>query len=197
MAIMAYFATGTVSNGYNLAWAVMVILALALLYSAVIIIRSSLGKITPQLPSWLDAAVPVLNIIGLGVAGYLAYIEMQAIPAVCGPVGDCNAVQSSTYARLFGVLPIGVLGVAGYLAIVAAWLWAHFRTDWLADLAPLALFGMTLFGTIFSIYLTYLELFVIHAVCIWCLSNAVIMAVLLILAATSAMYAENTEEEKP
>ena len=46
-------------------------------------------------------------------AGYLTYVETQLVQAVCGPVGDCNAVQSSSYARLFGVLPVGVLGASG------------------------------------------------------------------------------------
>ncbi|MCK4978563.1 MAG: hypothetical protein KAS36_16635, partial [Anaerolineales bacterium] len=70
-------------------------------------------------PSWF---IPALTVIGLGVAGYLSYIEVTHSEAVCGPVGDCNTVQQSPYAVLFGILPIGVLGVVGYILILIAWL---------------------------------------------------------------------------
>jgi uncharacterized membrane protein len=61
------------------------------------------------------------------------------------------------------------------------WLWRRFHTDSLSKIAGPAMFGMALFGTLFSIYLTYLELFVIHAVCIWCLSSAVSITALMLL----------------
>jgi uncharacterized membrane protein len=115
------------------------------------------------------------------VAGYLAYVETAQVNAVCGPVGDCNTVQQSEYARLFGILPIGVLGLIGYAAIVIAWLIARNTYDRLADLAVKSLFVMTIFGTLFSIYLTYLEPFVIGATCAWCLTSSVLMTVLMLL----------------
>ena len=120
------------------------------------------------LPGWRDWLIPILCVIGLGVACYLSYVEITFSQAICGPVGDCNSVQTSSYARLWGVLPIGVLGAGGYISILAAW-WAA-RQKWgrVSAYMPIALFGMTFFGTIFSAYLTYLEPFVIRAVCIWC-----------------------------
>jgi uncharacterized membrane protein len=96
-------------------------------------------------------------------------------------VGDCNAVQSSPYARLFGILPIGLLGAIGYIAILVTWLWRRYHTDSFSKVAGPIMYGMALFGMLFSIYLTYLELFVIHAVCIWCLSSAVIITALMLL----------------
>ena len=72
-----------------------------------------------QFPNWL---IPILSVIGLGVAGYLAYVEFTQVEAVCGPVGNCNTVQQSAYATLFGVIPIGFLGILGYLAILILWL---------------------------------------------------------------------------
>jgi uncharacterized membrane protein len=121
--------------------------------------------------------VPVLSLVGLAVAGYLAYVETQAAAAVCGPVGDCNAVQSSPYARLFGV-PIGLIGVAGYVAILAVWAWGRRAAG---ALPATLLVLMSAFGVAFSIYLTYLELFVIRAVCMWCITSAVIMTLLLLV----------------
>ncbi len=68
---------------------------------------------------WDGWGVPLLSAAGVGISLYLAYIESTGSLAVCGPVGDCNAVQQSEYARLFGVVPIGVLGVIGYGLILA------------------------------------------------------------------------------
>lgn len=62
--------------------------------------------------AWRSWAIPLLSLFGLGVAGYLAYVETQQVAAVCGPVGDCNTVQQSAYTRLLGLIPVGVLGVA-------------------------------------------------------------------------------------
>ncbi|MDI6768922.1 MAG: vitamin K epoxide reductase family protein [Anaerolineales bacterium] len=145
--------------------------------------------ISTPLSAWREWAIPVLALIGFGVAAYLAYVETAHVSAVCGPVGDCNTVQQSAYARLFGVLPIGVLGVLGHIAILAAWLVWRFGRGRLTDLAALALLGMTAFGTLFSIYLTFLEPFVIGATCAWCLSSAIIMTLLLWLALPSGRQA--------
>ncbi len=169
------------SSGMFLAWGVMVLIGLALLVTVITILRAFQGKPLGNLKRWLDFAIPVLALIGLGASIYLTYVETTHTRALCGPVGDCNAVQSSPYARLFGFLPIGLLGALGYTAILVAWVWRRFRKDALAKVAGPALFGMALFGTLFSIYLTYLELFVIHAVCIWCISSAVIITILMVL----------------
>lgn len=141
----------------------------------------------PPSGGWL---VPVLASAGLGVALYLAYVETQGAKAACGPVGDCNAVQHSPYARLFGVLPIGILGAIGYVAMLAAWAWRRIGTDERRRaVASFALFGMTALGVLFSIYLTFLEPFVIGATCAWCLSSAVIVTLLLLLTARPGIQA--------
>jgi uncharacterized membrane protein len=127
--------------------------------------------------------IPVLCLLGGLVAGYLAYVETNQVQAVCGPVGDCNTVQQSQYARLFGVLPIGVLGLAGYIALLVAWMVGRYATERLARLASMALLGMSSFGVLFSVYLTFLEPFVIGATCAWCLSSAIIMTALMWLSA--------------
>jgi uncharacterized membrane protein len=181
------------SDGYALAIAIMIGMVAALVYSGVVVARGLQGAYLPVDPDWQTLAIPLLALVGLGVAGYLAYVETRAVPAVCGPVGDCNAVQSSSYARLGGVLPVGVLGAVGYAAILAAWLWGRFRSDGLAEYAPLALFGMALFGTLFSLYLTYLEPFVIHAVCAWCLTSAVIVTLLTLLSINPLLRTMNAE----
>lgn len=142
-------------------------------------------------------AVAVLCVIGVGVAGYLAYVETTQSLAMCGPVGDCNTVQQSEYARLFGILPIGVLGILGYLGVLAAWLVSRYSPDRLALLAALAMFAMSLLGVLFSIYLTFLEPFVIGATCAWCLTSAVIMTALFWLSLTPARAALQALQRDP
>jgi uncharacterized membrane protein/thiol-disulfide isomerase/thioredoxin len=139
--------------------------------------------------AWQSWAIPFLSLVGLGVAGYLAYVETQQVAAACGPVGDCNTVQQSEYAWLFGLVPIGVLGLVGYAAILTVWIVARCGHGQLAGLASLALLAMTFFGTLFSIYLTFLEPFVIGATCAWCLTSAIVMTTLLALTAVSGKRA--------
>jgi len=119
--------------------------------------------------------------VGCPIAPFETLVE---VAAVCGPVGDCNTVQQSEYARLFGLIPIGVLGLVGYAAILTVWIVARCGHGQLAGLASLALLAMTFFGTLFSIYLTFLEPFVIGATCAWCLTSAVVMTMLLALTVT-------------
>jgi uncharacterized membrane protein len=137
----------------------------------------------------LHWAVPLLALVGLIVAGYLAFIETTGSEAVCGPVGDCNTVQQSEYAFLFGVLSVGLLGVLSYIAILSAWLLDHWGSEQVADLAKAAIFLMAFFGTLFSIYLTFLEPFVIGATCAWCLTSAVVITGLMLLSAKPAKAA--------
>ncbi len=127
--------------------------------------------------------IPILAIVGIIVAAYLTFVETSGTEAVCGPVGDCNTVQQSKYAILFGVLPVGLLGVVGYLLIFGAWVIARLDLDRLSDFATVAIFVMTAFGTLFSIYLTFLEPFVIGATCAWCLTSAIVTAALFWLSA--------------
>lgn len=180
------------SNGFTFAIVIMVGMGMALLYS---LIAFALGK-TFQLPAWSDWLIPALIVIGVGVAAYLAYVETQSVEAVCGPVGDCNTVQQSRYATLFGFLPVGVLGLLGYLGLLAAWLVRRFVPRF-EKLAAIGFWGMGFFGTLFSLYLTYLEPFVIKAVCLWCLSSAVIMMLLLLLGTPPAVvqFAISDENE--
>jgi uncharacterized membrane protein len=142
-----------------------------------------------RLPDFPPGAVPLLALAGLGVASYLAFVEVTGGEAVCGPVGDCNTVQQSSYANLFGVIPVGLLGVGGYVAMAAAWFVAANGPSHLRDPGRRALLGMAALGTALSAYLTFLEPFVIGATCMWCLSSAVIVTLILITAAAPRLRA--------
>jgi uncharacterized membrane protein len=157
--------------------AVLVLLGmLVVLGLAIRSLKQSQASETKATWKW---AVPVLCLAGLGVAGYLAYVETTQVQAVCGPVGDCNTVQQSEYARLFGVLPIGILGLVGYLLILAAWGLAQAKKFPLSAYGAVAQLGLAAFGVLFSIYLTFLEPFVIGATCAWCLTSAVLITLLM------------------
>jgi len=151
------------------------------------IVMSNSKPISVAMPTWQTIAVPVLLVLGLGVAGYLAYVEVREVSAICGPVGDCNTVQQSPYARLFGILPIGILGVLGYLALLAAWFVGQIGRGEFAAWGRRAAFAFATFGVVFSLYLTFLEPFVIGAVCAWCLTSAVIMTALMWLLTRPAL----------
>jgi uncharacterized membrane protein len=182
------------NNGFALAWAVMALLVASLLYAIVGALLATMGRDVPSFPPRTQVLIPILSVLGLGVALYLTFIETTNTAAVCGPVGDCNAVQASPFAKLFGFLPVGLLGAVGYIAILIAWFVGRRSSDGaLGKLAPLAVFVMALFGVLFTIYLTYLELFVINAVCIWCLTSAVLMSVVLALSVGPALEALQTE----
>lgn len=150
---------------------------------------------SPLIHDWYKWSVLVSVIGGLAVAGYLTFIESTGAKVSCGPSGGCLAVQSSKYAILFGVLPVGILGLAGYVAILAAWLVAQFGPVSLRKTASVGMWALCIFGVLFSIYLTFLEPFVIGATCMWCLSSAVLMVILLLLSTPPALEALRVPDE--
>lgn len=137
----------------------------------------------------LPTIIALLIFIGILVAGYLSFVETTGTEAVCGPVGDCNTVQDSPYATLFGFLPVGILGLIGYAAMLAAWIIGRRNDTVVARYAILVLFGSAIAGTVFSIYLTFLEPFVIGATCMWCLSSAVIVTAISLISTGHAQTA--------
>ena len=159
---------------------ISLILMVGMLVWAIVYWARSNLTLTPG-PGWLNWAIPILSLIGMGIAFYLAFVETTGAEAVCGPVGNCNVVQQSDYAVLFGILPVGVAGLVGYLVILGLWAWQRFgpgekieKTAWML---PFVIF----FGVAFSAYLTFLEPFVIGAICMWCMTSAWIMTLLLFL----------------
>jgi uncharacterized membrane protein len=159
----------------------VVVLALLLLSVIAVPILATRGSL-PSVPGWV---VIVLAVVGAGVAAYLANVETTGNAAVCGPVGDCNAVQESEYAQLLGV-PIGVLGLLGYAAIGGLWVVSRVARGTAADASTVLIGVGAWMGTLFSVYLTFLEPFVIGATCMWCITSAVVMMALLWISAGPA-----------
>jgi uncharacterized membrane protein len=108
---------------------------------------------------------------GIGVATYIAIAEAGGdAPACIAGGGGCQKVADSTHSELLGV-NVSVIGIVGYLLLLGAALAK-------GDGARMAGFGLALFGFGFSVYLTYLELFKIEAICQWCVVSAALMTVL-------------------
>ena len=112
-----------------------------------------------------------------------------------GPVGDCNSVQQSPYATLFGFLHVGVLGMIGNVVLFGSWFAARKTTGQAQFLAKMALLLSAIFGLLFSIYLTFLEPFVIGATCAWCISSAIVMTLMAIYATKVGLNAWAAADE--
>jgi uncharacterized membrane protein len=119
----------------------------------------------------LRRATAVLAIIGIAIAGYLTWVHYADLEPVCvGGGGGCERVQSSRWAELAGV-PVAVLGLAGYIAILVTLALPE-------ELGMLAAAFLSLVGFGFSAWLTYVELVKIDAICQWCVASAVVMTAL-------------------
>ncbi len=178
----------------DLAGNILAVLVLVGMLVTVVFVLVSVLRANPTSGKDWSWVIPILSILGLFVAGYLSFVEVTETEAVCGPVGDCNSVQKSPFAVLFGFLPIGILGLLGYIGILIAWIFKKYGPEAWRDRFTLAIWGMAFFGVIFSIYLTFLEPFVIGATCIWCISSALIIT-LQFLAATEPVRAIWAEQE--
>jgi len=173
------FGNDPVGNG-------LAVLVLIAMIASLVAVPIMVGRgLLESAPVWL---IPVLAVVGIGVSIYLGSVEASGADAVCGPVGDCNAVQQSEYASIFGV-PIGILGVIGYGVLLAGWVVSRVAKGTLADLGLILAGTIALGGALFSIYLTFLEPFVIGATCMWCLTSAVAITGLLWLTAGPAWAA--------
>jgi uncharacterized membrane protein len=118
----------------------------------------------------------VLGLIGLGIASYLTVVHYGGFVVLCTTKGNpCAQVQSSIYSEVFGI-PVAVLGLIGYVLILGSLLVPA------SELSRTATLGVTLFGFVFSAYLTYREVFTLQLICEWCVSSAVLMTLLFIAA---------------
>ncbi len=118
----------------------------------------------------MRAAAIGVALAGLGIAGYLTAVHYAGGEPVCAISHGCATVQQSDYAALAGV-PVAVLGLLGYVAILVAL--ARDGEAWRTAAALLSLAGVG-----FSAWLTYVEVGVLRAICVWCVGSAICMAAL-------------------
>lgn len=118
---------------------------------------------------------------GVAVSAYLTWVHYSGGLALCTGAGGCEVVQASRYAVVAG-LPVALLGLLLYLGLLGLSLWPDPASAGGAGNLALATFGLALAGTLYSAYLTWLELFVILAICPWCVTSALIMLGILAIA---------------
>ncbi len=137
-------------------------------------------KLTPTNTNKLLLAIIIAAVIGLAASMYLSIVKLSDIPIYCTPgLGDCDAVNASRWAILFG-LPLALYGVAMYLVILLVILLKD-KVKYIAQYEKFILFGISCFGFFFSLYLLYLELFVIKAICQWCMVSAISITTIFII----------------
>jgi uncharacterized membrane protein len=110
----------------------------------------------------------LVALAGIGVAGYLTWAHYSDGSVLCVAGGGCETVQESEYAEIAGI-PVAVLGLAGYVTILGLIAWDTVG-------ARLGAAALAVVGLLFSMYLLALQLFVIEAVCVWCMANDLVIA---------------------
>jgi uncharacterized membrane protein len=150
----------------------------------------STGARTAVLP-WI--ALALLALPGMGVSVYLTYSHYADEATICAGVGSCELVQTSEYSAIAGV-PVALMGLAYFVAVALLASARLLRVPLALDQATPAAFAMAIGGTAFVGYLTAVELFVLEAICPWCVSVAV-MTVISLGFVVWARFAEASDED--
>jgi uncharacterized membrane protein len=127
----------------------------------------------------------VLSGFGVAISGYLVAKRFTGGSLACTRWAQCDVVNNSVYSQLYGV-PVSVIGLAGYLLLLmlaVAAFWTEGRTR---RRTLLLSFVLALGGVGFSIYLTYLEIYVIEALCAWCVASAIVITLLAVVTAVAS-----------
>ncbi len=122
----------------------------------------------------------VLAVLGFVDATYLLIYKLTSSPYMCLGSGGCHDVNFSQYSEIGGI-PVSVFGMLAFLSI-AGILFFEPRLKLARENGPLVIFGISLSGVAFTVYLTWLELYVIHAICPFCIASAIIILLIFILA---------------
>jgi uncharacterized membrane protein len=129
---------------------------------------------------WLYRASIALVILGLLVSIYMTVYKYSHIEAMCIGSGDCSTVNASRYSEVNGI-PVAVIGILGYAAILAT-LYFEPRNPFFRQNGTLMVFGMALTGFLFTVWLIYVEIVLIKALCPFCLTSQTAMTIIFILA---------------
>jgi uncharacterized membrane protein len=122
----------------------------------------------------------VLALVGVAIASYLTLYKVGAIGTLSCSVGSCETVNTSRWSVFLG-LPVAAWGLAFYVFLFAVAV-LSIQPRWADSLgASKLLLALTGWGVLFSGWLTYLELFVIHAICVWCVASAILVTVMFVI----------------
>ena len=131
----------------------------------------------PLVKTWIASVV--LAIIGLADSAYLSWVKLANATATCSNIGDCELVNTSRFSEIGGI-PIAALGTAAYLAIVVL-LAIEKRLPDRSSSVRVGVFGIALAGTLYSAYLTYVEIGILRAICPLCVLSSVVISAIFVL----------------
>jgi uncharacterized membrane protein len=134
-----------------------------------------------------------LAIIGLLVSIYMTIYKLTNNDAMCIGNGGCSVVNASRYSEVNGI-PVAMIGVGGYAAILAL-LFLELLPGFFQENGTLMLFGVTLVGFLFTLYLIYVEVRLIHALCPFCLTSQIVMTLIFILSVTRLVRQPQFQED--
>ena len=127
-----------------------------------------------------------LAVLGLLNSIYLTWVKFTGKYELCGPIGNCESVNTSQYSEMFGI-PIALLGAGAYLVMIIS-LSLESRGSFWVEYSPIIVFGSSLIGVLYSIYLTYIEVAVLKAICPYCVISAIILVLLLVLSSIRLIH---------
>lgn len=130
--------------------------------------------------------VAALALAGVALAAYLTVVHFNTDALVCG-LGDCHTVQASEYATV-GPIPVSLLGLGMYAVVLVSAAAAHRRPDWTVSVFSLA-FAVALAGSVYALYLTWIEIAVIEAICQWCVVSALLTLTITLLLGLAIWHA--------
>lgn len=113
------------------------------------------------------------------VAIYMTIYKLTDNDVMCLGSGGCSSINASAYSEIYGI-PVGLVGVIGYLAILALHLLEN-RNDFMRRNALVLLFSISLTGFLFTLYLIYVEVAIVRAVCPFCLTSQIVMSIIFII----------------
>jgi uncharacterized membrane protein len=131
---------------------------------------------------WLYRVSIALVVLGLLVSIYMTIYKVTSNNAMCLGSGDCSTVNASRYSEVYGI-PVAVFGVLGYAAILAT-LFFENRNNFFKQNSILMIFGMALTGFLFTLWLIYVEVAILKALCPFCVTSQTAMTIIFIIAVT-------------
>jgi len=129
---------------------------------------------------WLYRGSVALVILGLLVSIYMTVYKLTANDSMCLGSGDCSTVNASRYSEVNGI-PVAAIGILGYAAILAVLLFEN-RNQFFRQNGTLMIFGMALTGFLFTVWLVYVEVALLKAICPFCVTSQAAMTVIFIIA---------------
>ena len=129
---------------------------------------------------WLYRASVALVIVGLLVSIYMTIYKISGNDGMCLGSGDCSTVNASRFSEVNGI-PVAAVGVVGYLAILAVHFFEN-RSPFFRQNATLYIFGMALTGFLFTLWLIYVEIALLSALCPFCVTSQAAMTIIFIIA---------------